>query len=78
MTDFTERVRSKVTLHIYHPNGSAEKIIIFRSPDFPYNLFMKGKAKVIILTIYNIKEKSLLIFNFYYEYLLQFPMNKFV
>lgn len=39
---------------------------------------MKGKAKVIILTIYNIKEKSLLIFNFYYEYLLQFPMNKFV
>ena len=24
MTDFTERVRSKVTLHIYHPNGSAE------------------------------------------------------
>ena len=25
MTDFTERVRSKVTLHIYHPNGSVEK-----------------------------------------------------
>ena len=39
---------------------------------------MKEKAKVIILTIYNIKEKSLLMFNFYYEYLLQFPMNKFV
>ena len=39
---------------------------------------MKEKAKVIILTIYNIKEKGLLIFNFYYEYLLQFSMNKFV
>ena len=39
---------------------------------------MKEKAKVIILTIYNIKENSLLIFNFYYEYLLQFPIREFV
>ena len=39
---------------------------------------MKGKVKVLKLTIYNTKEKSYLIFNFYHVYLLQFLMNKFV
>ncbi len=39
---------------------------------------MKGKVKILKLTTYNTKEKSYLIFNFYYVYLLQFPIREFV
>ena len=39
---------------------------------------MKGKVKILKLTTYNTKEKSYLIFNFYYVYLLQFSIREFV